>query len=154
MTVPLAGCPAGASTRNRCSPTSCLCCWGNAAGNPAAGAWGWSRGGYGALRMLAAHPDWAGPLALFSPALHDDDPLLQDPEMLSALRERRWGLWCGDDDPLRDGADALAATAPTAPDPDVAGPGDHTRSYWNAHTLAMLRRSTLGLCGIKGETNT
>ncbi|MGB3762492.1 MAG: hypothetical protein WA966_04655, partial [Ornithinimicrobium sp.] len=57
---------------------------------------------------------------------------------LSALARRRWGLWCGQDDPFRDGADALAALAPRAPDPDVAGPGGHTRSYWNDHTLAMF----------------
>lgn len=100
--------------------------------------WGWSRGGYGALRMIAAHPTWAGPTALFSPALHHDEPLLEDPATLRALEGRSWGLWCGEDDPFRDGAEALAAAAPTVPDPDVAGPGGHTRSYWNDHTLAMF----------------
>ncbi len=96
--------------------------------------WGWSRGGYGALRFVQAHPGWARGLALFSPALHAADPALAD---LSALERVPWGLWCGDRDPFHDGARALVAAAPE-PETFVEGPGGHTRVYWNDHTLDML----------------
>lgn len=99
--------------------------------------WGWSRGGYGALRFVAEKPGWARALALFSPALHAGDPVLDD---LGSLAEVPWGLWCGDQDPFHDGAVALAGSAPVAPDPWVAGDGGHTRVYWNDHTLDMLDR--------------
>lgn len=99
--------------------------------------WGWSRGGYGALRFVVDEPDWAAALALFSPALGPDDPVLLD---LGSLAELPWGLWCGDWDPFRDGAVALADAAPVAPDPWVGGGGGHTRAYWNDHTLDMLDR--------------
>jgi predicted esterase len=99
--------------------------------------WGWSRGGYGALRFVAREPDWAAALALFSPALGPDDPLLLD---LGALADLPWGLWCGEWDPFRDGALALAEAAPVAPDPWVGGDGGHTRAYWNNHTLGMFDR--------------
>ncbi len=101
------------------------------------GLWGWSRGGYGALRFVVEEPDWAAALALFSPAIGPDDPLLLD---LGALAELPWGLWCGEWDPFRDGAVALAKRAPVAPDPWVAGDGGHTRAYWNDHTLEMFDR--------------
>ena len=97
--------------------------------------WGWSRGGYGALRFIQAEPAWASAVALFSPALHEGDPALDD---LSAL-ETPWGLWCGENDPFDDGAIALAETAPTPPDPWVRGEGGHTRVYWNDHTIDMMR---------------
>jgi hypothetical protein len=98
--------------------------------------WGWSRGGYGALRFVQEQPSWASALALFSPALAADDPALAD---LSALDALPWGLWCGDRDPFHDGALALADDAPRAPDPWVQGDGGHTRVYWNDHTVEMMR---------------
>ena len=97
--------------------------------------WGWSRGGYGALRFAQTEPRWARALALFSPAVQPGDPALED---LGALADLPLGLWCGEDDPFREGADALGAALPTPPDPDVAGPGGHTRIYWNDQTLDML----------------
>jgi S-formylglutathione hydrolase FrmB len=98
--------------------------------------WGWSRGGYGALRYLQTRPGWAQGLALFSPALNAGNPVLDD---LSMLRGLPWGLWCGESDPFHDGAVALSREAPSAPDPWVQGDGGHTRVYWNAHTLEMLQ---------------
>jgi hypothetical protein len=104
--------------------------------------WGWSRGGYGALRYLQARPGWARGLALFSPALNAGNPVLDD---LSMLGDLPWGLWCGESDPFHDGAVALSREAPTAPDPWVQGEGGHTRVYWNAHTLEMLHFLTTTL---------
>jgi len=97
--------------------------------------WGWSRGGYGALRFVVEEPAWAAALALFSPAIESDDPLLRN---LGALAQLPWGLWCGGWDPFRTGAVALADAAPVAPDPWIAGDGGHTRAYWNDHTLEMF----------------
>lgn len=104
------------------------------------GFWGWSRGGYGALRLLGAHPDQAAAVALFSPALGPDDVVLEAGSTeLAALAEVPWGLWCGSYDPFADGAAALAEAAPVAPDPVVLDDeGGHTRAYWNDHTLEML----------------
>lgn len=97
--------------------------------------WGWSRGGYGALRFATDDPGWATALALFSPALGPDDPVLDD---LGGLQDLPWALWCGAWDPFRDGARALANAAPRPPDPWVTGDGGHTRAYWNSHTLAAF----------------
>ena len=104
--------------------------------------WGWSRGGYGALRFVQQEPTWATGLALFSPALHAGDEALDDLAVLDTLP---WGLWCGSRDPFRDGADALLEAA-SPPDRSVAGDGGHTRVYWNDHTVEMFRwlTTTLG----------
>jgi len=98
--------------------------------------WGWSRGGYGALRYVQTQPDWATAVALFSPALSADDPSLDHLEVFESLP---WGLWCGTGDPFHDGAIALAEQSPTPPDPWVQGEGGHTRIYWNDHTIDMMR---------------
>ncbi len=107
--------------------------------------WGWSRGGYGALRFVEAEPDWATGLALFSPALQPGDSALDD---LSALEQVPWRIWCGESDPFHDGAVALVDSAPP-PEGFVEGPGGHTRVYWNDHTIDMLRwlSGTLGAPG-------
>ena len=97
--------------------------------------WGWSRGGYGALRFLQAEPDWAEALALYSPAMAPGDPAFDD---LGVLETVPWGLWCATDDPYTDASVALAEQAPVAPDPWVQGTGGHTWIYWNNQTLDML----------------
>lgn len=97
--------------------------------------WGWSRGGYGALRFVQAEPEWASGLALFSPAVHESDPALGD---LAALARVPWGLWCGESDPFHDGAVALVEAAPAPPRAFVEGEGGHTRVYWNDHTVEMF----------------
>jgi predicted esterase len=97
--------------------------------------WGWSRGGFGALRFVESDPGWPAALALFSPAMSADDPAVDD---LSALEQLPWGLWSADHDPWHDGAVALSEQAPTPPDPWVQGEGGHTRLYWNAHTIEMM----------------
>lgn len=97
--------------------------------------WGWSRGGYGALRLAEIAPDWARAAALFSPALSDDDVALDD---LGSLTELPLGVWCGDDDPFIDGVRQLVAELPTPPEVLEYGDGGHSRIYWNDHILAAF----------------
>lgn len=97
--------------------------------------WGWSRGGYGALRFAQSAPDWAQALALYSPAMSPGDPAYDDLGVLGTLP---WGLWCATDDPYSDASVALSEQAPVAPDPWVQGTGGHTWVYWNDQTVDML----------------
>ncbi len=97
--------------------------------------WGWSRGGYGALAFAAANPRWARSLALFSPALSENDALLAQ---LGSLDRLPVGLWCGEDDAFVAGTRAVADALPTRPEVGVFEPGGHTRVFWNDHTLAAF----------------
>lgn len=94
--------------------------------------WGWSRGGYGALRLAVRDPAWARAAALFSPALDAGDPVLADLTMLAGTPI---GIWCGDSDPFVEGARALAAALPSPPEVLTFADGGHTRLFWNDHTL-------------------
>jgi hypothetical protein len=97
--------------------------------------WGWSRGGYGALRLVQQEPDFARAAALFSPALSAQDPALGDLGRLDGLP---FGLWCGDRDPFAAGTRALAEGLPTPPEVVTIADGGHTRVFWNGHTLDAL----------------
>lgn len=97
--------------------------------------WGWSRGGYGALRLLLAHPGWAEAAVLFSPAVSVGDPSLAD---LSALAGTPLGVWCGEDDALVAAVRDLVARLPEAPETGGYGDGGHTRYYWNERTETAL----------------
>lgn len=94
--------------------------------------WGWSRGGYGAVRLAEQAPDWARAAALFSPAIRAGDEAF---DQVNALADLPIGLWCGTDDPLIGGVRQLAAALPTRPEVLTYAPGGHTRALWNAHTL-------------------
>ncbi|MGD9958974.1 alpha/beta hydrolase [Nocardioides sp.] len=94
--------------------------------------WGWSRGGYGVLRLAEAQPDFARAAALFSPAVVDPDPVFDD---LGALARLPLGIWCGDDDPFVDGVRQLVDGLDVPPDVLTYAPGAHTRAFWNDHTL-------------------
>lgn len=94
--------------------------------------WGWSRGGYGALRMAQLAPTWARAVAMFSPAISADDA---DPADLAALAEVPLGIWCGEDDAFVDPVRQLVDQLPVPPEQLTYGPGGHTREYWNEHTL-------------------
>jgi hypothetical protein len=98
--------------------------------------WGWSRGGYGALHFATTAPTWGRALALFSPALGEDDPLFGDVGRLGQLPV---GLWCGEDDAFYPACRTLADALPQPPQVDTSGDGGHTRQYWNDQTLPMLR---------------
>jgi hypothetical protein len=97
--------------------------------------WGWSRGGYGALRLALLDPDYARAWALFSPAVSIDDPALED---LSALAGVPVGVWCGTDDGFYDDVRALVGRLPSAPGVASYASGGHTRVFWNDHTLGAL----------------
>ncbi len=97
--------------------------------------WGWSRGGYGALRYVQAQPEWARRSPCSAPPC---PPTTRRSIELDLLGSLPWGLWCGDNDPFHDGAIALSERAPSPPDPWVQGEGGHTRVYWNEHTLDMF----------------
>lgn len=98
--------------------------------------WGWSRGGYGALRLALDAPAWATAYALFSPAVDDADPALAD---LSALEGVSTGVWCGTDDAFYDDVVAVADRLPTPPEVASYAAGGHTRVFWNDHTVDAFR---------------
>lgn len=96
--------------------------------------WGWSRGGYGALRFLLEDPAWARAAALFSPALGDGDPVLDEVGGLTVPI----GVWCGEDDGFVGASRELADRLPTPPEVATFAPGAHTRAFWNDHTPAAF----------------
>jgi pimeloyl-ACP methyl ester carboxylesterase len=98
--------------------------------------WGWSRGGYGALRFALETPDYARAWALFSPAVSSDDPALDD---LSALDGVPLAFWCGTDDGHYDDLRAVIDRLPSAPEVTDYAEGGHTRMFWNDHTLDAFR---------------
>ena len=94
--------------------------------------WGWSMGGYGALRVAELNPGWARALALFSPAVSTGDAALSDLDELAGLPT---AVWCGEQDPLYDDVRSLVADLPEQPVSVTYGPGGHSKVYWNDHTL-------------------
>lgn len=97
--------------------------------------WGWSRGGYGALRCAIDDPDWARAVALFSPAVSSADPALAD---LGALEEVPIGVWCGTDDGFYDDVREVVRRLPVPPEIEGYAEGGHTRVFWNDHTVDAL----------------
>jgi Putative esterase len=97
--------------------------------------WGWSRGGYGALRLALHDPGWARAVALFSPAVASSDPALAD---LSALAGLPLGVWCGTDDGFYDDVRDVVERLPEPPEIATYAEGGHTRVFWNDHTVDAL----------------
>jgi hypothetical protein len=96
--------------------------------------WGWSRGGYGALRLIVDDPGWARAAALFSPAIGDGDPVLQEVGSLTLPI----GVWCGEDDGFASASQDLIDRLPVPAEVASFAPGGHTRAFWNDHTLEAL----------------
>lgn len=94
--------------------------------------WGWSRGGYGILRLAEVAPQWASAAALFSPAVVDGDPVFDE---LGALATLPLGFWCGTDDPFIDAIRDLVDDLPARPDIVSYAEGGHTQVFWNDHIL-------------------
>ena len=94
--------------------------------------WGWSMGGYGALRLAERAPGYARAVAAFSPAMGTGDPVFSDADALAGLPV---ALWCGTDDPLYDAVQAFAEGLPEEPEIASYSEGAHTRVFWNDQTL-------------------
>ncbi len=94
--------------------------------------WGWSMGGYGALRLAQVAPGWSAATAAFSPAVSDGDAVFAD---AAVLRDEVLGVWCGTDDGFFPAVQALVAALPRKPEQVSFGPGGHSRVYWNDHTV-------------------
>ena len=97
--------------------------------------WGWSMGGYGALRLAEVAPRWAQATAAFSPAVTPGDPVFADVDRLAT---QPLGVWCGTDDALYDGVRAFVDRLPVKAEAGSFSPGGHTRVYWNSQTLAAF----------------
>jgi S-formylglutathione hydrolase FrmB len=97
--------------------------------------WGWSRGGYGVLRISEGSPSWARAAAVFSPAVARDDEVFR---RLDPLAELPLGVWCGTEDMFYDAVKALVDELPRRPDVVTFAAGAHTRRFWNDHTLAAF----------------
>ena len=97
--------------------------------------WGWSMGGYGALRLAETAPRWAQATAAFSPAVTVGDAVFAD---VDKLARQPLGVWCGTDDGLYDDVRALVDALPVEPEAGSFSAGGHTRVYWNAQTMAAF----------------
>lgn len=97
--------------------------------------WGWSMGGYGALRFAETYPGFARAVAAFSPACARGDAVFTE---AGKLKGTPVGLWCGLQDDL---VDTVQALEQALPEPKAAGAyadGRHTRRYWNRCTPAAF----------------
>jgi dienelactone hydrolase len=94
--------------------------------------WGWSRGGYGVLRLAERAPRYARAAALFSPALVAGDQVYDGRAALEGLP---LGFWCGTSDPFYDAVRSFVAELPTKPEVLGYADGAHTRVFWNDQTL-------------------
>ncbi len=97
--------------------------------------WGWSMGGYGALRLAEVDPSFGRATAAFSPAITPGDAVFVDQAELSG---QPLGLWCGTDDSFYDAVSEFADTLSPAPDIASFSEGGHTRVYWNDQTNDAL----------------
>lgn len=99
------------------------------------GLWGWSMGGYGALRLAEGFGGWARAVAAFSPAVSSGDAVFADVDALSGLP---LGVWCGTEDSFYDAVRELVTRLPQAPEVAGFSAGRHTRVFWNDQTLAAF----------------
>ena len=97
--------------------------------------WGWSMGGYGALRIAEIEPGWGKATAAFSPAVTPGDAVFTD---IAALQGHPLGVWCGTDDGLYDGVQDFVEALPEEPEIASFSEGGHTRVYWNDQTIRAL----------------
>jgi enterochelin esterase-like enzyme len=97
--------------------------------------WGWSMGGYGALRLAESYPAYARAVAAFSPAVSLSDSVFDDADQLA---EQPLGVWCGTDDALYGNVRGFVAALPTDPVITSYSSGGHTYVYWNEHTVEAL----------------
>ncbi len=94
--------------------------------------WGWSMGGYGALRIAELDPGWAAAVAAFSPAVGTGDAVF---DAAGALAPTPLAIWCGREDALYASVRALVDSLVRRPEIVSYADGGHTRVFWNDHTL-------------------
>jgi dienelactone hydrolase len=93
--------------------------------------WGWSRGGFGALRLAQTSSGWARAVAAFSPAISTGDAVFRAVDDLAGTP---LGVCCGEQDSFHPTVAALVEALPEEPEWLHFGPGGHTRAYWNSLT--------------------
>jgi hypothetical protein len=92
---------------------------------------GWSRGGYGVLRLAEAAPGYARAAALFSLTLVAGDRVFGG---RAALGRLPLGFWCGTSDPFY-AVHSFVGGLPRQPEVLRSDEGAHTRVFWNDHTI-------------------
>lgn len=97
--------------------------------------WGWSLGGYGALRLAEDVPGFVRAVAAFSPAVQRGDSVFRN---VDALRGTAIGLWCGESDGFYGEVRALQDALPEPAAIAAYDLGAHTRKYWNRVTPAAF----------------
>jgi hypothetical protein len=90
--------------------------------------WGWSAGGYGALRLARTYPGFVRSVAALSPAVRPGDDVFAGVTMLRGLPV---GLWCGRDDEIYDDVRALHRALPAPPVAGGYAAGRHNFRYWS-----------------------
>ena len=90
--------------------------------------WGWSMGGYGALRIAETFPALVRAVAAFSPAVRTGDDVFDG---VARLRGLPVGLWCGRDDDVYDDVRALHRALPAEPEAGGYTGGGHNFGYWS-----------------------
>ena len=95
------------------------------------GSYGWSMGGFGALRAAQLRPGGWRAVAALSPAVADGDAVLADADRLDPAAT---ALWCGERDTFFPVVQRLAAAMPQPPAVNGHAPAGHTRVYWNSVT--------------------
>jgi pimeloyl-ACP methyl ester carboxylesterase len=106
--------------------------------------WGWSMGGYGALRLAERRPSWARGVAVFSPAISQGDAVFEHAARLDAAT---LACWCGTEDPFHDATRVFVGALAARPAIASFSPGGHTRAYWNDQTLEAFRFLSQRLTG-------
>lgn len=94
-------------------------------------AYGWSLGGFGALRGAELRPGTWRAVAALSPAVAQGDAVFAG---AAQLEPARTALWCAGSDAFYPAVQALAAALPAPPRINAHAPGGHTRKFWNSVT--------------------
>lgn len=103
--------------------------------------WGWSMGGYGALRLAQARPRKYRHVEAFSPAIAEGDAVFRDAGRLDGTPVQ---LSCGTEDGFHPAMEALDALLPGTA---ISVPGGHSRTVWNGLTPAAFARIATALAG-------
>lgn len=98
-------------------------------------AYGWSLGGFGALRGAELRPGTWRAVAALSPAVAEGDAVFAG---ATRLEPARTALWCAESDAFYPAVQALAAALPSPPRMTGHAPGGHTRRFWNSVTPEAL----------------